>query len=98
MEYEWDEKKNRANIKKHGFDFADAWEIFEAAMIVNPDTSQDYGEERWIGLGDYRGRIVLVVFTEPARETRRIISVRKAMKAEQKYYENTLKDEFGNDR
>ena len=98
MKYEWDEKKNRANIKKHGFDFADAWEIFESPMIVSPDVSQDYGEDRWIGLGDFRGRVVLVVFTEPTHKVRRIISVRKALKAEHRYYENTLKDEFGIDR
>ncbi len=29
MDFQWDENKNQANIQKHGFDFTDAWEIFE---------------------------------------------------------------------
>lgn len=29
MIFEWDELKNELNIDKHGFDFADAYQIFE---------------------------------------------------------------------
>ncbi|MGH9871781.1 MAG: hypothetical protein ACRD9S_04850 [Pyrinomonadaceae bacterium] len=29
MNFEWDEDKNRENIRKHGIDFNDAWQIFE---------------------------------------------------------------------
>jgi uncharacterized DUF497 family protein len=25
--FEWDEDKRRSNLQKHGFDFADAWQI-----------------------------------------------------------------------
>jgi uncharacterized DUF497 family protein len=28
MHFEWDDKKNAANIRKHGIDFADAEELF----------------------------------------------------------------------
>lgn len=28
MDFEWDEAKNRSNIRKHGLDFADAEEMF----------------------------------------------------------------------
>ncbi len=28
MRFEWDAEKNQGNIRKHGFDFADAEEIF----------------------------------------------------------------------
>ena len=28
MRLEWDEAKNRSNIRKHGFDFAEAEELF----------------------------------------------------------------------
>jgi len=51
MVFEWDEAKNRANIRKHGFDFADAEEMFRGFLLVRPDTREDYGEERWIGSG-----------------------------------------------
>ena len=29
VKFEWDEEKNEQNIRKHGFDFADAWEVFQ---------------------------------------------------------------------
>lgn len=76
-------------------EFADAGEIFAGPMAVNADTREDYGEDRWIGIGDFRGRIVIVVFTEPRPGITRIISVRKALRYEREYYEQTLKDEFG---
>jgi uncharacterized DUF497 family protein len=53
--FEWDEIKNRSNIRKHGFDFADAEEMFRNNLLARPDTRQDYGERRWIGIGAIRG-------------------------------------------
>lgn len=44
MRLEWDEAKNRANITKHGLDFADAEEMFRGVLIVEPDVRHDYGE------------------------------------------------------
>ena len=97
VKYEWDEEKNQINIHKHGFDFADAEEIFGGPMVVNADTREDYGEDRWIGMGDFRGRVVAVVFTESAPDIIRIISIRKALKYERRHYEKTLKDGLGLD-
>ena len=51
MQFEWDEQKNQDNIGKHGLDFADAWEIFTAPMLTALDDREDYGEDRWIGIG-----------------------------------------------
>ena len=51
MNFEWDEEKNKSNIRRHGFDFADAWEIFEAPMRTALDLREDYGEDRWNGIG-----------------------------------------------
>jgi uncharacterized protein len=95
MRLEWDEQKNQANIRKHGFDFADAREIFQAPMLTALDTRQDFGEDRWIGIGSLRGRVVVVVFTEPSSDTIRIISLRKAVKRERVRYEKALKDRLG---
>jgi uncharacterized protein len=75
MKFEWDEAKNRANIRKHGFDFADAEEMFRGVLVVDPDTREDYGETRWIGFGAIRGRTACVVFAEPGPEIIRIISL-----------------------
>jgi uncharacterized DUF497 family protein len=40
VKFEWDEDKNQENIRKHGIDFADAWEIFEAPMQTALDTRE----------------------------------------------------------
>lgn len=92
MRFEWDEQKNHANIRKHGFNFADAWEVFEAPMLVDLDDRLDYGEDRWIGIGRLRARIVVVVYTEPDDETIRVISLRKGLGHERNAYEQA----FGN--
>ncbi|MGI9105716.1 MAG: BrnT family toxin [Pyrinomonadaceae bacterium] len=95
MNFEWDEDKNQENIRKHGFDFADAWEIFEAPMRTALDSREDYGESRWNGIGLLGNRIVVVVFTECGEDTIRIISLRKALKHERKKFEEALRDGLG---
>jgi uncharacterized protein len=95
MEFQWDERKNQINITKHQLDFADAVKVFGLPLRISLDRRQDYGEERWIGLGMLDGRVVLVVFTEPDRKTIRIISLRKALPHERKCYEQYLKNELG---
>jgi uncharacterized protein len=95
MRFEWDEAKNRANIRKHGFDFADAEELFSGILLVYPDTSEDYGEERWIGFGMIGTRVVAMVFTVRQADTIRIISLRKADYEEREEYEKALKNGLG---
>jgi hypothetical protein len=34
MDFEWDEAKNRVNVRKHGFNFADAEEMFRGFLFV----------------------------------------------------------------
>ena len=97
MRFEWDDEKNKSNILKHGFDFADAWEIFEAPLLAGLDDREDYGEDRWIGIGLLRGRIIVVVFTERDPETKRLISLRKASRHERIKYEEAIRDGLGTD-
>lgn len=73
MNFEWDEQKNEINLDKHGFDFADAYRVFDLPMVVDLDERSDYGEDRWIGTGLLDERVVVVVFTEPDQKTTRII-------------------------
>jgi len=89
MRFEWDEDKNRANIQKHKIDFADVPAVFNAPMLVELDEREDYGEERWIGMGFLRD-IVVVAFTESRQDTIRIISARKVSNHERKRYEQAL--------
>jgi len=87
MWFEWDKSKNELNIRKHGLDFADACEIFDSPMLVLPDKRRDYGEERLIGLGKVKGRVVVVAYTHRRADVIRIISFRKANSREKKRYE-----------
>lgn len=95
MKFEWDEVKNRSNIRKHGFDLADAQELFSgnAPLFVTLDCRHEYGEERWKGVGMLgQVAVVVVVFTEPDNDTIRVISLRKADARERKEYETEIKN------
>jgi uncharacterized DUF497 family protein len=92
MQIEWDEAKNRGNLRKHGFHLADAAEMFDGPFLARPDTREDYGEERWIGIGMTKGRVAFVAFTAESHETIRIISIRKATNEERQEYEAAIKD------
>ena len=97
MRFEWDERKRRANIHKHGFDFRDAWKVFRLPMLVALDDRHDYGEERWIGLGVLNTRVVVMVQVERDEDTIRIISMMKATTHERIRYEQLLREQLGLD-
>jgi uncharacterized DUF497 family protein len=82
MKFEWDENKRRENLLKHGFDFADAWQVFEDNRVIFIDDRFDYDELRLVTIGFLSGNIVTVTYTENDEITR-IISLRKATKNEQ---------------
>lgn len=92
MEFEWDEDKNKKNIRERGIDFADAREMFDLPMLVAMDSREEYGESRYIGLGHVRARLMVVIFTERKPGLIRIISLRKANKREQKKFEKAIAD------
>lgn len=85
MQFEWDEAKRRANIRKHGFDFIDAAKVFDGLVVTVEDTRRDYGEPRFISLGLLEGRVVYIAHTERGNHIR-IISMRKANSYEAKSY------------
>ena len=95
MKFEWDEAKNEQNIKKHGFDFAVTGRVFVGPFpfFARLDNREDYGEDRWQGIGMLDGAIVVViVFTEPRTGIVRVISMRKATKNERTGYEKRIKN------
>jgi uncharacterized protein len=93
---QWDERKNQENIRKHGFDFASAWEVFELPMLIDIDAREVF-EQRFAGIGFLRQGIVVVIFAEVTDNTIRIISLRKALKHERERFEEFLKNELGAD-
>lgn len=92
MYFEWDEAKNEINIRKHGIDFADVKDMFNHPMLTLLDNREDYGEERWIGVGWIQQLMGVVIYVERHEDTIRIISVRKATKHEVRRYEQSIKN------
>ena len=85
MKFLWDESKRISNIKKHGLDFALVYLLFENDTFTFEDNRVVYNERRFITLGLLDSTVVVVVHTETDNEIR-VISLRKAVKNEQKLY------------
>jgi len=85
MNFEWDENKNRINVKKHGLNFKDVHFCFENPIMEKVDDRFEYGEKRYTALALLLGRAVNLVYTKK-NETIRIISFRKANEREKKAY------------
>jgi uncharacterized DUF497 family protein len=88
-EFEWDDEKAKSNLKKHGVSFDEAATIFNdprIATISDPDHSED--EERYVSIGMSVIMRLLSVIHTFRKERIRLISARKATKAEKKNYEN----------
>jgi len=89
IEFEWDDKKDVSNQKKHGVSFEEAKSIFfDEFAIQFYDEDHSHEEERFIMLGmSIESRVLVVCHCErEAGEIIRIISARKAKKSERKYY------------
>lgn len=87
MDFEWDTKKARANIKKHdGITFEDASLAFfdEFAIEEYDDLHSDISEKRFILIGLAGERLLRVTYT--VREKIRIISAEKARPHEERAY------------
>lgn len=86
---EYDPVKSDRNLEDRGFDFDYAARIFEGVVIEQVDDRQDYGETRFVAIGQVNADILTVVYTWRG-DVRRIISARKASRAERHAYENEI--------
>jgi uncharacterized DUF497 family protein len=89
LRIEWDEKKEKANRKKHGVSFGEARTVFydeNAIQFFDPDHSDN--EDRFILLGlSFKAQVLVVCHCFRESETVvRIISARKADKDEELEY------------
>ncbi len=82
MRLSWDEAKRRANLRKHGLDFADAKSVFAGITVTIEDRRSDYREQRLVTLGLLRDTVIVIAHLEGQQEVR-IISMRKATRREQ---------------
>ena len=95
MTFEWDENKNRENIRKHYLDLSDAPEVFRLPMLVQVDSRASYGEARSVGIGLLRDLVVVLVFTERDSDIIRIISLRRALKYEREEFFRYVRNQLG---
>jgi uncharacterized protein len=90
LEFEWDPAKAEANLKEHGVSFDEATTVFRDTLsitISDPDHSDS--KDRFIDIGmSYRMQLLVVSYTE-RQDKIRIISARRATRAERKSYEET---------
>lgn len=86
--FEWDETKERLNFRKHRVTFVEGESVFyDPNSLTVPDPDHSIDEHRFIDVGaSNKNRILVVVYVE-REENIRIISVRKATKAERLMYE-----------
>lgn len=86
LSFEWDPDKNAINLDKHGMTFERAVLAFEGRLSMSRDTRRDYGEDRWVCLGEVEGLVVVIVWTMRGPDTCRIISARRANAREEKAF------------
>lgn len=86
--YEWDEAKREANLKKHGYDFADADLVYENPAKLTIHTVRR-GEPRLqdVAIVELHGLILTLVSVVRGYNIR-IISFRKASRKERRDYDN----------
>lgn len=88
MNFEWDTSKAQRNLRKHGVSFHEAATVFgDPLAITFHDPDHSFSEKRFITMGMSQAQRLLIVAHADRGETIRIISARKTMRAERKYYE-----------
>ena len=89
-EVEWDEGKNRRNLKKHQISFEEAATVFVDPLEVTiDDPDHASSEQRFISVGvSFKQRLLVVSYTERANRIR-IISARKPTRLERRGYQET---------
>jgi uncharacterized DUF497 family protein len=91
LTFEWDQRKARSNLAKHGVGFEEASTVFSdpfSLTISDPEHSQV--EERYVTMGTaFSGKLLVVVHTDRG-DNIRIISARRASRRERKGYEKGI--------
>ena len=88
INFEWDDKKAKSNLLKHGIAFEEASTAFgDDLSITIEDPLHSHNENRFILIGKSVNNKTLVVVHLEVTDSIRIISARKATKKEHKFYE-----------
>jgi uncharacterized DUF497 family protein len=94
VRFEWDEKKNAANYRKHGVLFETAELVFGDPNLIMAQDREVEGEERWQTIGMANGVLLLIVAHTVEDEADgdlriRIIPAREVTREERRRYEAT---------
>lgn len=89
--FEWDSRKARSNLSKHGVSFEAASTIFgDEASLTIPDPDHSLTERRNITMGRaFNDKLIVVVHTDRG-DSIRIISARRASRRERGIYEEAV--------
>jgi uncharacterized DUF497 family protein len=85
MDFEWDDAKEQANLKKHGVDFRTAAKVFLDPYAIEFDDFVAAGELRFGVIGMVEDRMLFVAYTTRG-DVVRIISARGAEPNEKRKY------------
>jgi uncharacterized protein len=90
MSPEFDPKKNKANVVKHGVSLSEGDGVLLDPLAITVEDSSAGGEVRYVTIGmNSFGSLMVVVWTD--RETDvRLISARKAEPKERRSYEKRI--------
>ncbi len=88
LDFEWDEAKAIANLKKHKISFEEAKTVFaDPFSITVGDPKHSIDERRFVDIGAAANGKVLVVSYTQRGEKIRFVSCRKSTRAKRKIYE-----------
>lgn len=89
IRFDWDERKNKTNQKKHGISFEEAQGVFfDDDALVYDDPNHSEGEDRFLIIGrSFKLRILMICHCYRDDEVIRIISARKATSKERFFYD-----------
>ena len=90
LTFEWNLRKARTNLGKHGIGFEEAATIFgDRSSLTIPDPEHSAVEQRYITMGRaFDGKLLVVVHTERG-DNIRLISARRANRRERRFYEKS---------
>ena len=96
FQFEWDEVKAAANVRKHGVSFELACTVFkDPRLLTVADEGHSETEDRWFSIGwASSGALLSVAYlwwqSDPATIKIRVISAREATGAEARDYGESL--------
>ncbi len=96
FQFEWDEIKAAANVRKHGVSFELASTVFnDPRLLTIADLEHSEAEERWFSVGcASNGALLSIVYlwseSDPGTTKIRLIMARQATRNEIRHYEESL--------